>query len=110
MKASKSVRILNILERAGTRGLSFTDIQSELWLMSYPDKGEEFDCDLDYTGKARRLRGYWCTNLLGGMHYHAGLLRFFAVKGRDGLWRRNSIPHNGRPWRTMNAAPEKEVA
>lgn len=100
-KLSKSVRILDILEARGAQGMTFTDIQAELWIMSHPGKGEEFDCDLDYTGKARRLRGYWCTNLLGGMHYHAGLLRFYADKGPDGLWRRNAKRHNGHPWRWM---------
>lgn len=109
-KASKSVRILDLLADAGTVGLCFTDIQAALWVMSHPDKEEEFDCDMDYTGKSRRLRGYWCTSLVGGPHYHQGLLRFFAVKGADGRWRRNSIPHNDRPWATMSAELSNRAA
>lgn len=89
-KNSKSVRILDILA-AHPEGLKFTVIQRLLWEMTHM---RPFTKD---------LRGYWCTNLLGGSMYHAGLLRFFATKGADGLWRRNDVPHNGRPWATMNA-------
>ena len=87
VKQSKSVRILDIIaSRDGTR---FTDVQRMLWGMS---RCEPF---------TRQYRGYWCTNLLGGAHYHAGLLRFFCEKGADGLWRRNDIPHEGHPWSVM---------
>lgn len=89
-KESKSVRILDILA-AHPEGLKFSVIQRALWEMTH------------LRPFTRDLRGYWCTNLLGGPFYHRGLLRFFATKGADGLWRRNSVPHNGRPWATMNA-------
>ena len=89
-KESKSVRILDLLA-AHPDGLKFSALQRALWEMTH------------LRPFTRDLRGYWCTNLLGGMHYHAGLLRFFATKGADGLWRRNDVPHNGRPWATMNA-------
>jgi len=82
---NKSIRILDIIAASG--GMRFTDIQRTLWEMSHP-KGT-------FT---RQVRGYWCTNLLGGMHYHAGILRFFCTKGSDGLWRRNSLSHFNKPW------------
>lgn len=85
---SKSVRILDLIEERG--GMRFTDIQAALWGMTHS------------TPFTREVRGYWCTNLLGGPFYHAGLLRFFCDRGKDGLWRRNDIPHRGAPWRTMN--------
>ena len=88
---NKSFRILNII--AVNDGMRFTDIQRILWEMTHP-KGT-------FT---RRVRGYWCTNLLGGMHYHAGLLRHFCTKGPDGLWRRNEKPLTKKPWREVNAA------
>lgn len=80
---SKSYRILELISRNGA--MRFRDIQKALWDMSHP--GEPFTC-----------RGYWCTNLLGGMYYHKGLLRVFCVKGTDGLWRymRSFLPSH--PW------------
>jgi len=84
---SKSVRILDII--ASRDGMRFTDIQEMLWKMSHK---EPF---------TRKLRGYWCTNLLGGMHYHEGILNYYCIKGKDGLWRRNEKNHNGHPFRWM---------
>jgi hypothetical protein len=90
---SKSVRILDLI--ALSPGMRFSDIQKALWHMTYPPGTRPWEARGD------SCRGYWCTNLLGGMHYHAGLLRFFCTKGADGLWRRNNKPHQGKPWRTM---------
>lgn len=84
---SKSVRILELLASVGDIGMRFTDIQRALWEMSHPAG--------TFT---RRVRGYWCTNLLGGMYYHPGLLHTYATKGQDGRWRRNDKVHNGKPW------------
>ena len=84
---SKSVRILDII--ASRDGMRFTDIQEALWKMTHKKP---------FT---RQLRGYWCTNLLGGMMYHEGLLHYYCVKGKDGLWRRNKKSHNGHPFRWM---------
>lgn len=89
-KVSKSVRILNLIEASGDAGMRFTDIQRALWRMSH------------MTPFTRQYRGYWCTNLCGGMHYHAGLLHFFCDKGEDGLWRRNAVPHQEHPWSVMS--------
>jgi hypothetical protein len=89
-KQSKSVRILDLIAKCD--GMRFTEIQRALWKMS------------NLRPFTRELRGYWCTNLCGGMHYHAGLLNFFCDKGKDGLWRRNKTPHKGHPWSVMSGA------
>lgn len=83
---SKSVRILDMIDVSGDTGMRFTEIPAALWSMTH---AEPF---------TRVVRGYWCTNLLGGPEYHRGLLRHFAVKGSDGRWRRNYRPHCGKPW------------
>jgi hypothetical protein len=90
-KVSKTVRILDILEQAGQIGMRFSDIQEELWRMTYGDQPV-----------TDTFRGYWCTNLLGGPYYHRGILHFFAVKSSSGLWVRNKVPHQGHPWKVMN--------
>ncbi len=88
---SKTVRMLDAIETSG--GMRFRDIQKLLWYMS------------NDTPFNRGLRGYWCTNLLGGEYYHQGILRFFCVKAEDGLWyRRLWTPHFGKPWATMRLA------
>lgn len=91
MKTSKSVRILDIIEESS--GMRLSDIQAVLYGMTNP-----------VVPFSRYNRGWWCTQLLGGPFYHAGLLHFFCKKGEDGLWRRNAIPHNGKPWKTMRLA------
>jgi hypothetical protein len=85
---SKSVQVLDAIK--DNSGMRFRDIQKLLWYMS------------NDTPFNRGLRGYWCTNLLGGQFYHTGLLHIFCVKGDDGLWRRNDIPHEGKPWQIVN--------
>ncbi len=93
-KESKSLRILDAIAEAGSEGMRFTDIQRMLWEMSNP------------VGTfTKKLRGYWCTALIGGAHYHGGLLKTFAVKGDDGRWRRNKRSHNGKPWQVILNPP-----
>jgi hypothetical protein len=88
--SGKTVRMLDTI--AANDGMRFRDIQKLLWNMSN---------DTPFT---RDLRGYWCTNLLGGEYYHQGILRFFCVK-QNGLWhRRLWQPHFGKPWATMKKA------
>ncbi|NIN66045.1 MAG: hypothetical protein GTO63_15395 [Anaerolineae bacterium] len=94
-KVSKSVRILDMIAETGEEGMRFTDIQRALWRMSHI---------VPFT---RALRGYWCTNLCGGMYYHQGLLNFFCVKGEDGRWRRNEVDHKGHPWSVMSGFRKK---
>ena len=89
-KISKSVAILDLIA-SKPGGMRFTDIQRALWEMTYPDR--------PFT---RELRGYWCTNLLGGTYYHRGLLRFYCVKDKSGKWVRNETSHNGKPWVQVN--------
>lgn len=88
---SKSVRILDLIA-SQPGGMSFTAIQRALWEMTYP--GRTF---------TRELRGYWCTNLYGGLYYHNGLLKTYCTKQANGLWKRNETPHNGKPWVKVNA-------
>lgn len=84
---NKSKRILHII--GAYNGMRFTDIQQELLYMTYPGRK-----------LTRKLRGYWCTNLLGGRFYHHGLLKYYCEKGDDGLWRLvKSIPDH--PWRNI---------
>lgn len=90
MAPSKSVWILDMIAHKG--GMRFTDIQRALYERTH-GKGT-FN---------RELRGYWCTNLLGGPFYHAGLLNLFCDKGEDGFWRRNTVPHGGHPWTMVRA-------
>jgi len=85
-QVSKTVRILDLI--ASIDGMRFTDIQRALWEMSHT---EPF---------TRELRGYWCTNLLGGMYYHAGILNFYCEKGADGLWRTKRT-HGEKPWQLV---------
>jgi hypothetical protein len=94
-KESKSLRILDVLAAAGAEGLRFTDIQRMLWEMSNP-----------VGSFTSGLRGYWCTALVGGVHYHGGLLKTFATKGEDGRWRRNQRSHNGKPWQVIHNPPK----
>ena len=83
---SKSYRILKLIELYD--GMYFTEIQEELWKMTHPDR--------PFT---RALRGYWCTNLLGGMHYHGGLLNVHCIKSSDdGKWRLRPGPVPANPW------------
>jgi hypothetical protein len=72
-KQSKSVAILKLI--AVHDGMRFGEIQDALWAMTYG------------TARPKHVRGYWCTNLLGGPFYHAGLLHTFCTKGADGKWR-----------------------
>jgi len=98
-KPSKSVRILDAIDELGAAGMRLTDIQRALWAMTYPKK--------PFT---RALRGYWCTNLLGGPHYHEGLLHAFCEKDPEtGRWVRNCIDHDGHPWRRMRELSESHA-
>jgi hypothetical protein len=87
VKTSKSARILDLIEASG--GMRLIDIQRALWKMSHR---------VPFT---REQRGYWCTALLGGPHYHRGLLRAFCEKDEKGLWHRNEVPHLGQPWKAL---------
>ncbi len=98
---SKSVRVLDLLALAGSKGMRFSEIQQALWEMTYEPE------DRPWVARSSSCRGYWCTNLCGGPFYHRGLLNFFATRGADGRWRRNKVAHNGRPWKTMNDEARK---
>lgn len=95
-KISKSVAILDIL--AASDGMRYTDIQKALWRMSH------------LRPFTRNERGYWSTNLTSGGFWSGrqGLLARYATKGADGLWRRNNVPHNGKPWASININRESD--
>lgn len=97
---SKSYRILCLIRDRD--GMRLTDIQRELWYMDPENSGTMF---------CRLLRGYWCTNLLGGKFYHGGLLRTFCEKREDGKWHYvGTDPVPRKPWRRMREIEEQQVA
>lgn len=110
-----SVRILDFI--AAHDGLRFGEIQREVCRMAGLDYDERRptrvwnpwttgDVSIDgppFTVRlVRRWRGYWCTALVGNGQ-NLGLLGYFCTKGPDGRWRRNIIPHAGRPWTLVNS-------
>jgi hypothetical protein len=99
-KTSLSVRILDALAAAGDTGMTFTELQRKVYALAHPG-GHPLP---------QAKRGWWCTQFLGGPFYHAGLLHVYAVKGPDGRWRRNDVPHDGRPWTRTNRALHKSRA
>jgi hypothetical protein len=83
-KTSKSVFILRLIRRSGSKGLKLVEIQRALWQRSH---GHEQPFN------KRSHRGYWCSNLLGGV-YRYGLLRIFCERTADARWRwRNGLKH-----------------
>lgn len=95
---SKSTYILDLIARSGPEGMRFTDIQRTLWSVSHPD-----------TPFTRDLRGYWCTNLLGGSTYHLGLLGAFCTKLPSGRYVRNDTPHEDAPWSVLYELSRKRA-
>ena len=85
-RASNTEVMLRMIEANG--GMRFTEIQRLLWKLANPGD------DVSKMG-----RGCYCTSLLGGPFYHAGVLRFFCAKGSDGLWRRNPNVTIEPPWK-----------
>jgi hypothetical protein len=101
-----SVELLEALAAAGNDGMSFTECQRFVFYAAPGNQGRCYDTDRDqWRPSARRWRGWWCTELLGGHYYGPGLLKFFAVKGADGRYRRNKVQHNGHPFAVMSARP-----
>lgn len=92
-RSSASVRFLDLLA-SRPDGMRFKEIQRALWDM----RGR--------SGHGEMPRGWWCTNLLGCMFHHAGLLHTYATKGSDGRWHRNSTPHDGKPWSKVERTPK----
>ena len=74
-------------------GMSFTELQRYA-----------FSLRLDGNSHPQRPmpRGWWCDPLCGsGWFGHRGLLATYATKGPDGRWYRNSIAHDGKPWKKV---------
>lgn len=90
---SIAVQLLDALERAGEKGMSFGEMQEFAFRLSRP------------ASKTPHPRGWWCTALVGNGYFgsHHGLLYTFAMRTRDGKWRRNGVPHCGHPWTRVTA-------
>lgn len=94
-----SPRKLSITERfldlfAGKpEGMRFSEIQRALWDMRVRS------CHTTMP------RSWWCTNLVGALYSHVGLLATYATKGSDGRWYRNSVAHEGKPWSKVERTP-----
>jgi len=94
---TKTEIILNAIKRRD--GMTLTEIQQLAALMSGLDWEDRTEHEFSRNkitgnyeakrvpGTRRRYRGFWCTYLLGGMHYHQGILHTFCEKGADGKWR-----------------------
>ena len=90
---SIAVQLLDALERAGEKGMSFGEMQEFAFRLSRP------------ASKTPHPRGWWCTALVGNGYFgsHHGLLYTFAERTNDGRWRRNNVKHEGHPWTKVTA-------
>lgn len=90
---TKAFSILHFIGQGGRYGRKFTEIQEFI----VRHNGLDWDARSpnfpwapslrDYDKQTRRrYRGYYCTILLGGMHYHQGLLWTYCVKLPNGRW------------------------
>ena len=93
VRDTKRFKILDFICEAGGEGRSFSEIQAFVVQMNGLDWEERSPLYPYAPGlrthpgqSARKHRGYYCTNLLGGMHYHQGLLHTYCVKLPDGRW------------------------
>lgn len=92
---SMAVRILDLIE-ATPGGMTFRQIQKQLveWSSTRNRPDHVYDPVKD--------RGFWCTNLYGrSLSGKKGLLPFFCEK-KGKRWVRNSVTHQGHPYRVMN--------
>ena len=80
-----TIRILNFITMCSKEGVTFTQIQKELWSYTHLRPFTRVD------------RGWWCTNLLGSPYNHSGLLHTFCEK-RNGKWYRNNVQYGKHPW------------
>jgi hypothetical protein len=93
VRATKAFGILNYIGEGGLEGRSFSEIQ---WYIVTRNglKWDERSPVYPYAPglrthpeqTARKYRGYYCTNLMGGPHYHQGLLNTYCVKLPNGRW------------------------
>ena len=77
---TKTYELMHFIKRAGARGCTFSEIQR------FIVEGNGLDYDARNCRGRRIRRGYWCTQLLGGPHYHQGLLYTYCVKLPNGNW------------------------
>ena len=86
---TKSWKILDFIKSKGEEGASLKEIQYFIWTKLDGKTPESFyRRSRDYTDwetgnprkGQRKTRGHWNTQLLGGMHYHEGLLHKYCEK------------------------------
>ena len=94
-QASKTVRILDLIEQRG--GMTYSQIVKQLYKWSHPDS--------DYS---HSNRGFWASNLCS-IRRHKGILDTFCTKVGK-LWVRNSTPHHDRPWAIIKPTKTWNVA
>ena len=102
---STSWKVLEFIESKGEEGASLKEIQHFIWVELYGRSEESFEekqkiwvynhkTTLNDIRTARKTRGYWNTNLLGGGTYrkgtgykhHGGLLHMYCKKNEKGKW------------------------
>lgn len=116
-KKTKAELVLRRIQKAGKRGMTYSQIQRYVCGLSGKDWEEREPVMVGYRhpatgitydrsegrakpwetfrmlepvykpGPRRRHRGFWSTNLTGGAYYGPGLLGRFCEKGVDGRWR-----------------------
>jgi hypothetical protein len=92
VRKTKAFKILEFIEDA-KHGRTFSEIQEFIVTLNGRDWNDMTRCAWNSLEESfrvpvnrRRYRGYYCTILLGGMHYHQGLLHTYCVKMPDGKW------------------------
>jgi hypothetical protein len=90
VRETKAFKILEFIELAGEYGRSFSEIQEFIVTLNGRDWNEiKLGPDWKPEHERRNVRinrGYYCTILVGGMHYHQGLLHTYCVKLPNGRW------------------------
>ena len=93
VRNTKAFKILDHIGASPFTGRSFSEIQEFIVTLNGLDWNERATLYPWAPGlrthakqSARKYRGYYCTILLGGMHYHQGLLHTYCVKLPNGRW------------------------
>jgi len=77
-------KVLEFIKSKGKEGASLKEIQLFIWVETGHD---EDDFYTKVRGEnQRKTRGHWNTQLLGGMHYHEGILHKYCEKNDKGKW------------------------
>jgi len=112
---SKSFKILQFIESKGEEGASLKEIQYFIWteLDGYTPESfytksrsyKEWGTNKIRLGQ-RKTRGHWNTQLLGGSHYHTGLLHKYCEQNpKTHKWIIKKMPkpkENMYDWKKWN--------